>query len=79
MELPSNPIRRRDGLTAPTTAPTLRITLTLYARDGGKVLWTATGSCATQADKAQAAGEAIINRVFDSADSSIVGDAGCPL
>lgn len=79
MDLPSNPIRRRDGLGSPTSVPTLRITLTLYSTDGGKVLWTASGSCATQADKAQTAGEAIINRIFDSADKSLTGDAGCPL
>ncbi len=79
MDLPSNPIRRRDGLGASTSVPTLRITLTLYSTDGGKVLWAATGSCATQADKAQTAGEAIINRIFDNADKSQTGDAGCPL
>lgn len=79
MELPSNPLSRRGGVTAPTSAPTLRITLTLYTTDGGKVLWTANGSCATQADKAERAGEAIINRIFDDADKSLVGDAGCPL
>jgi hypothetical protein len=79
MDLPSNPIRRRDGLTAPTSVPTLRITLTLYSTEGGKVLWTATGSCATQADKSQTAGEAIINRIFDNANKSMTGDAGCPL
>ncbi len=79
MDLPSNAIRRRDGLSPPTSVPTLRITLTLYSTDGGKVLWSATGSCATQADKAQTAGEAIINRMFDSADKSLIGDAGCPL
>ena len=79
MDLPSNTIRRRDGLGTPTSVPTLRITLTLYATDGGKVLWTATGSCATQADSAQRVGEAIINRIFDHADSNNVGDAGCPL
>jgi hypothetical protein len=78
MDLPSNTIRRRDGLGTPTSVPTLRITLTLYATDGGKVLWTASGSCATQADKAQNAGDAIINRIFDSADKSQAGDAGCP-
>lgn len=78
-ELPSNPVGRRDGLSAPTSVPTLRINLTLYATDGGKVLWTATGSCATQADKAQQAGEAIINHMFDGADKSAVADAGCPL
>lgn len=79
MALPSNPIGRRDGLTPSTAGPTLRITLTLYSRDGGKVLWTATGSCSTQADKSQRAGEAIINRIFDSADQNTAGDAGCPL
>ena len=51
----------------------------LYATEGGKVLWSASGSCSTQADKAQNAGEAIINRIFDSADKSQTGDAGCPL
>jgi hypothetical protein len=79
MELPSNPLRPRGGVLPPTAVPTLRITLTLYSVEGGKVLWTANGSCATQADKAQRAGEAIINRIFDSADKSLVGDAGCPL
>ena len=79
MDLPSNPIRRRDGLSPPTSVPTLRITLTLYSTAGGKVLWTATGSCGSQADKAQNAGEAIINRMFDNANKSMTGDAGCPL
>ena len=79
MDLPSNAVRRRDGLSAPTSVPTLRVTLTLYATDGGKVLWTATGSCSTQADKAQNAGEAIINRMFDNANKSSTGDAGCPI
>jgi hypothetical protein len=79
MDLPSNTIRRRDGLGSPTSVPTLRITLTLYATDGGKVLWTANGSCGTQADKAQNAGEAIINRIFDAADKSQTADVGCPL
>jgi len=59
--------------------PTLRITLTLYTVDGGKVLWTATGSCKALADNAQRAGEAMINRIFDAADNNTVGDAGCPL
>ena len=79
MELPSNAIRRRDGASSPTSVPTLRITLTLYSTEGGKVLWTASGSCSTQADKAQNAGEAIINRIFDNANKSMTGDAGCPL
>lgn len=79
MALPSNPVGRRDGLTPSTVGPTLRITLTLYSVEGGKVLWTATGSCTTQGDKAQRAGEAIINRIFDHADQNSAGDAGCPL
>jgi hypothetical protein len=77
--LPANPVGRRDGLTPSTVGPTLRITLTLYSRDGGKVLWTASGSCMVQAEKSQLAGEAIINRIFDSADKTAVADSGCPL
>jgi hypothetical protein len=77
--LPSNPIGRRDGLTPSTVGPTLRITLTLYSREGGKVLWTASGSCTVQAEKSQLAGEAIINRIFDNADKNVVADSGCPL
>ncbi|MFO1087444.1 MAG: hypothetical protein U1E21_23040 [Reyranellaceae bacterium] len=77
MELPSNPLGRRDGVTAPPSAPTLRLTLTLYTVDGGKVLWAATGSCATQAERAERVGEALINRIFDNADRSMTGDAGC--
>src|SRR4029434_3030693 len=75
MDLPSNTIRRRDGLGPPTSVPTLRITLTLYSTDGGKVLWAASGSCGTQADKAQNAGEAIIKRIFDRADRSLTAGA----
>ncbi|MBM3648580.1 MAG: hypothetical protein FJX11_12395 [Alphaproteobacteria bacterium] len=78
MELPSNPIRRRDTISPQASPPTLRINLTLYSVDGGKVLWAATGSCATSADRAKVAGEAIINRIFDNADKSLTGDAGCP-
>ena len=80
MALPANPLRRRDGLgSAVPVGPTLRITLTLYSREGGKVLWQATASCTTQADKAQRVGEAMINRIFDNADKDMVGDAGCPM
>jgi hypothetical protein len=79
MELPSNTLSRRDGVSAPPVGPTLRITLTLYAVEGGKVLWTATGSCTTQSEKAERAGVAIINRMFDNADRTMTGDAGCPI
>jgi hypothetical protein len=78
MDLPSNRISRRDGLSGPTSVPTIRISLTLYAKDAGKVLWTASGGCAAQGDKAQLAGEAIINQIFDHADSNNAGSAGCP-
>jgi hypothetical protein len=73
------PINPSGSAPTPSSAPTLRITLTLYSTEGGKVLWTASGSCASQADMAQRAGEAIINHMFDNADKSLVGDAGCPL
>ena len=78
MELPSNTINRRDGVSTVPAGPTLRITLALYTTEGGKVLWTASGSCTTQAEKAERAGNAIINRIFDNADRSTTGDAGCP-
>jgi hypothetical protein len=78
MDLPSNRLTRRDGLSDPTSVPTIRITLTLYTKEGGKVLWTASGACATQGDKAQLAGEAIINSIFNRADSNNAGSAGCP-
>lgn len=77
--LPANPIGRYDGRTPSTSGPTLRISLTLYEASTGKVLWTATGSCVTQSGIAQRAGEAMINNMFDHADSNRVGDAGCPL
>src|SRR5690349_10631994 len=65
MDLPANRISRRDGLSdAPTAVPTIRITLTLYNRDHGKVLWTASGACGAQGGQAQLAGEAIINAIF---------------
>ena len=77
MDLPSNPIRRRDTISPPPDSPTLRISLTLYTTDGGKVLWSATASCATPSNVAQGTGEAMINRMFDNANKSMIGDAGC--
>jgi hypothetical protein len=70
----------RGGGDAPAPRPpTLRMTFTLYAIDTGKVVWVATASCSTTGGMVSKAGEAIINSIFDSADKSIVGDAGCPL
>jgi len=63
----------------PPPQPTLRLTLTLYSVDSGKVLWTATGSCATVGGMAPKAGEAIIAAIFDNADKNTIGDANCPL
>lgn len=77
--LPANPIGRYDGRTPSTSGPTLRVSLTLYEANTGKVLWVATGSCVAQSNVAQRAGEAMINTMFDNADHNRVGDAGCPL
>lgn len=77
-ELPSNRLERRDTLSAPAGA-TLRITLTLYAVDTGKVLWMATGSCIAQANTAMQAGISMIDNIFADADKNRIGDAGCPL
>ena len=59
--------------------PMLRITLTLYSVDGGKVLWAATASCYTQASIAETAGTSMIDAIFENPDKNRVGDAGCPL
>ena len=77
MDLPSNQLRRRDSISAPPDSPTLRISLTLYTTDGGKVIWSATASCPTPSNAAQGTGEAMINRMFDNANKSMIGDAGC--
>jgi hypothetical protein len=60
-------------------ASTLRIVLTLYTVDSGKVLWAASASCNTEATRALQAGEAMIDNIFRDADKNRVADAGCPL
>ncbi len=78
-DIPANRFGQRDTITSAPSGATLRITLTLYALDGGRVLWQATSSCQTSDSRAQAAGEAMINVIFDDADKNRTGDAGCPL
>jgi len=72
-------IRIERGGPARTSGPTLRITLTLYSTDGGKVLWTASASCYTQASMAENAGTLMIDSIFSEADKNRIADAGCPL
>ena len=72
-------IRIERGGPARTSGPTLRITLTLYSTDGGKVLWTASASCYTQASTAENAGTLMIDSIFSEADKNRIADAGCPL
>jgi hypothetical protein len=79
LALPANPIGRRDTIPAAPTGSTLRVTLTLYESNGGKVLWTATGSCRVRSSAAMQAGLSIVNHIFDNADANRVADAGCPL
>lgn len=79
LPVPANPIGRNTTRTPSTAGPTLRISLSLYSVDTGKVLWSATASCQTRSDMAQRAGEMMINNIFDNADKNRVGDAGCPL
>lgn len=43
------------------------------------MLWQAVSSCQTSDSRAQAAGEAMIDAIFDNADKTRTGDAGCPL
>ena len=72
-------IRIERGGPARTSGPTLRITLTLYSTDGGKVLWTASASCYTQASMVENAGTLMIDNIFSDADKNRIADAGCPL
>jgi hypothetical protein len=78
-ELPRNKFEQRGGLSGSISSPTLRIVLTLYSVDGGKVLWAATTSCPTYSGTAENTGVAMIDTIFDAADKNKVGDAGCPL
>lgn len=79
LPVPANPIGRNTSRTPSTVGPTLRLSLSLYNIDSGKVLWSATSSCQTTSNMAQRAGEMMINNIFDNADKNRVGDAGCPL
>ena len=79
LALPANPIGRRDTIPAAPSGSTLRVSLTLYESSGGKVLWSATGSCRVRSSAAMQAGLSIVNHIFDNADANRVADAGCPL
>jgi hypothetical protein len=79
LDMPSNPINRRDGASAAPPGATLRISLTLYSLDGGRVLWQATASCRARDSQALNTGEMMIDAIFDDADKNRTGDAGCPL
>jgi hypothetical protein len=78
-EFPRNRLEQRNTLGGTINTPTLRIVLTLYSVDGGKVLWAATTSCPTFSGAAENAGIAMIDTIFDEADKNRVADAGCPL
>ena len=79
MDLPRNKFERRDTYTPPPSGPTLRISLTLYSVDTGKVLWFASASCITQGNNAEQSGVNMIDAIFADADKNRIGDAGCPL
>ncbi len=74
--LPDNPITPRDS---GSSSPTLRITLTLYSTDGGRVLWQAVSTCKASSSNVEKVGEAMIDTIFNNADNSRVADAGCPI
>ena len=75
--MPSNRLERRDRID-PKSAPTQRLSLTLYATDGGKVMWAASSSCGIYGD-VQRIGELMVEAIFSDADKSHIADAGCPL
>ena len=78
MDLPRNKLERRDSYTPPT-GPTLRISLTLYSVDTGKVLWFASASCITGSNSPEQAGSNMIDAIFADADKNRIADAGCPM
>jgi hypothetical protein len=78
MDLPRNKFERRDSYTPPT-GPTLRISLTLYSVETGKVLWFANASCITQGNNAEQSGINMIDAIFADPDKNRIADAGCPL
>jgi hypothetical protein len=43
------------------------------------VLWQAVSSCKTPNPNVEMVGDAMIDTIFDNADNSRIGDAGCPL
>jgi hypothetical protein len=61
------------------STPTLRITLTLYSTDGGRVLWQAVSTCKASSSNVETVGEAMIDTIFNNADNNRVADAGCPI
>ncbi len=79
LALPANPIDigRRGSSSAAPSSSTLRISLTLYEANGGKVLWTATASCSVPSSDAKIAGLGIVNQIFDNADANRVADSAC--
>jgi hypothetical protein len=80
LDLPQNRIGRRDGnIMGQAAGPMMRVTLTLYDVNGGKVLWAATASCYTQPNSAESAGIAMIDAIFADPNRSRIADAGCPL
>ena len=79
MDLPRNKLERRDGGPPVTNGPTLRISLTLYAVDTGKVLWFASASCITTGNNVEQSGFNMIESIFAAPDKNRIADAGCPL
>jgi hypothetical protein len=75
--LPDNSIAPRGSFGGST--PTLRITLTLYSTNGGRVLWQGVSTCKAPNPNVLTTGQMMIDTIFDNADSSRVGDAGCPI
>jgi hypothetical protein len=61
------------------STPTLRITLSLYSTDGGRVLWQAVSTCKASSSNVIKVGEAMIDTIFNNADNNRVADAGCPI
>jgi hypothetical protein len=78
-DVPSITLGGPRGGSTSGSGSTLRLSLTLYSLDGGRVLWQAISSCRTSEGQSLTTGEMMIDAIFDNADKNHTGDAGCPL
>jgi len=71
------PAFRRDVI-PPARGNALRVGITVYREQGGKVVWSGEASCTTAFANASAAGHALIDQLVNLIDQNRTGAAECP-